>query len=128
MSKWDLIKSLSLFLVIFLTVVNKMPDFLGKKRSITKEKVFDDAITQIGGKVLHVRQADNRTYLQVLSPRGDEFWITCREINASPGDQLSFELCVPRQDYYSEEMQRNFSEIYVVPYLKLTRVDSATIS
>lgn len=123
MNRLDLFKSIAMFIVIVFVVVNKMSDFAGKKHSEQKNKGFNDEIARIGGKVVDVRQADNRTYMRVRPENGPEFWLTTREMNAQIGDQISFEFSVPRHDYYSKELGRNFSEIYVVSYIEQTKID-----
>lgn len=128
MSKFDMFKSLAMLVAVVLTVATKLPDFFHKKQSIQKSKTYNDEIARLGGKVIAVRFADNRTYMQIQPENGNQFWVTTREINAEVGDRISFEYSVPRDDYYSEGMKRSFPEIFVLPYLDLIKGDETEIS
>lgn len=128
MTKFDLFKSIAMFVVVILTVSTKMPDLFSKKQSAQKIKTYNDEIARMSGEVIDVRFADNRTYMNVRAEQGRQFWVTTREINAQAGDHISFEYSVPRDNYYSSELKRSFPEIFVLPYLDLIKRDDTEIS
>jgi hypothetical protein len=128
MTKFDLFKNIAMLTVVVLTVATRMPDFLGRKQANPKTKTYDDEIARLGGEVIDIRLGDNRTYMNVRAHNGDSFWVSTREVAVKAGDRISFEYCVPRNNYYSSDLKKSFDAIYVLPYLDPIERDETEIS
>ncbi|MFW7378985.1 MAG: hypothetical protein ACOH5I_09285 [Oligoflexus sp.] len=113
-----LLKSLAVLIFLFTMLnakyqANRMKPVENDGESIT------DEIAQLSGTVLTVLYADNKVYMQATGHNGESIWIGATEQIVQKGDQVSFELSVPRYGYYSKGLRQSFSEIYLPSQIKI---------
>jgi len=81
------------------------------KRSIPKTQALN-----IHGKVVDVIQTSNYTYCK-MNVSGREYWIAINKQEVKKGQSLYFEQGLEMRDFHSQELNRNFSLLYLVQHV-----------
>lgn len=92
-----------------------------KEKKVKVERTRSPKKTQelnVSGKVLDVLQTNNYTYCQ-MDVSGQVYWIAITKSDIQRGQTLQFEQGPEMRDFHSQELNRDFSLLYLVQHFQV---------
>ncbi len=86
------------------------------KTKVIKSQTPKTQALNIHGKVIDVIQTSNYTYCK-MNVSGQEYWIAINKQEVKKGQTLYFEQGLEMRDFHSQELNRNFSLLYLVQHV-----------
>ena len=86
------------------------------KTKVIKTSTPKTQALNIKGKVIDVIQTSNYTYCQ-MNVSGKVYWIAINKQEVKKGQTLYFEQGLEMRDFHSQELNRNFSLLYLVQHV-----------
>jgi starvation-inducible outer membrane lipoprotein len=114
-----------LFVLAFagLNACNQSPKAT-KKQVVNQIQEKESTALNISGKVLDVIQTTNYTYCQ-MNVSGQVYWIAISKQNVKQGQTLYFKQGVEMRDFHSQELNRNFSVLYLVQHVSTSTTENS---
>jgi hypothetical protein len=111
MSILPILKSLAILVVFILLWNARSPT-----RSVTQARKMssDPEIAKLSGTITEVRSKEGKSLVKIENRHGHSFWAIVRNEMIKVGDQMSFEMTVPRHHFYAEEFGLSLPECYIV--------------